>query len=154
MQYGFAGIAVAGLLATFLVGGAAVALANVADTPPDDDRADGIVGAWIGQAAIPEQDPYDVRLTFVSPKGGVSRYPGDSACGGVLTGDRDGDHYEYQEAITFGGREEVDNGCLDGKFKLTVDGDTMKVDWTSTNADGDQITTSGELHRQGAARKP
>jgi hypothetical protein len=129
-----------------------LALANVATTRQNEEA---IVGAWVGQAAQPDQDPFDVRLTFVSPRGGVSRYPGEPSCGGVLTGSRDGDHFEYEEAITYGSSEEVDQGCLNGKLKLTVDGDTMKYDWTSTNAEGSPLTSSGELHRQaaGGARK-
>jgi hypothetical protein len=133
-------------------GSSSLALANVATTRQNEEA---IVGAWVGQAAQPDQDPFDVRLTFVSPRGGVSRYPSEPACGGVLTGSRDGDHFEYEEAITYGSSAEVDQGCLDGKLKLTVDGDTMKYDWTSTNAEGTPLTSSGELHRQaaGGARK-
>lgn len=130
--------------------GAGIASANVARPSP---RPDSIVGSWVGQAAQPDQDPFDVRLTFVSPRGGVSRYPGDPACGGVLTGDLDGDHYQYSETITYGSFEEVDQGCLNGKLKLTVEGDTMKLDWTSVNADGEQMSASGELRRQGGTRK-
>ena len=47
-------------------------------------------------------------------------------------------------------------GAVHDSFNaLTVDGDTMKYDWTSTNAEGDPLTSSGELHRQaaGGARK-
>lgn len=138
------------LVASGAAVGASIANANVAQPAA---RPDGIVGAWVGQAAQPDQDPFDVRLTFVSPRGGVSRYPGEPACGGVLTGDRDGDHYEYSEAITYGSSEDVEQGCLNGKLKLTVDGDTMKLDWSSVTADGEQMSASGELHRQGGTRK-
>ena len=72
-----------------------------------------------------------MRLTFVSPKGGVSRYPGDPPCGGMLVGDRKGDDYEYQETITYGGTDEKTDGCLNGTMKLSVEGDTMKYDWAS-----------------------
>ncbi len=141
-------ITLAGLLAVPLAaGGARVAQGNVIDIAQD-----AIVGTWVGQAAQPNQDPFEVRLTFVSPKGGVSRYPGEPACGGVLRGDRDGDHYAYQETITYGGTEELDTGCLDGKLSLTVKGDNMKFDWTAT-ANGQDFSSSGELHRQGGARK-
>ena len=92
--------AVAGALATF-------AAAGIARAQDDADIAgglqDAIVGAWAGQAAQPEKDPFEVRLTFVSPKGGVSRYPGDPPCGGMLVGDRKGDAYEFKESITYGG---------------------------------------------------
>jgi len=142
------GIALASLLAVPLaVGGATVALGNVADIVQD-----AIVGRWVGQAAQPGQDPFEVRLTFLSPKGGVSRYPGTPACGGILAGDRNGDHYDYQETITFGNTDEVADGCLDGTLRLTVNGDKMKFDW-SANANGQDFTSSGELHRQGGARK-
>ena len=95
------------------------------------DMQDAIVGAWVGQAAQPENDPFEVRLTFVSPKGGVSRYPGDPPCGGMLVGDRKGDAYEYQESITYGGTDEKTDGCLNGTMNLTVEGDTMKYQWTA-----------------------
>lgn len=140
----------AALIAAGAVACSSVALANIARHAPSPD---GIIGAWVGQAAQPNDDPFDVRLTFVSPRGGVSRYPGDPACGGVLVGREDGNHYEYEETITYGAAEDVTNGCLNGKLKLTVDGDTMKLDWTSTNAEGEQLTSSGELHREGSARK-
>ena len=129
------------------VGGATIAQGNVADIVPD-----AIVGRWVGEAAQAGQDPFEVRLTFVSPKGGVSRYPSPPACGGTLSGDREGDHYEYQETITFGNPDELDNGCLSGTLRLTVNGDKMKFDW-SANANGQDFTLSGELHRQGGARK-
>lgn len=140
-------ITLATLLAVPLaLGGATTALSM--NEPP----ADAIVGTWVGQAAQPNQDPFEVRLTFVSPQGGVSRYPSDPSCGGVLRGDRNGDHYQYQETITYGGTEELDNGCIDGNISLTVKGDTMKFDWTA-NASGQDFSSSGELHRQGGARK-
>ncbi len=142
------GIALASLLTLPLaVGGATVALGNVADITPD-----AIVGRWVGQAAQPGQEPFEVRLTFVSPTGGVSRYPSPPACGGILTGDHNGDRYEYQEKVTFGSPDEIENGCLDGTLSLTVSGDKMKFDW-SGNANGQVFSSSGELHRQGAARK-
>jgi hypothetical protein len=141
------GIAIAGLLiATLAVGGANIAQANMADIGQDE-----IVGRWVGQAAAPNQDPFDVRLTFVSPKGGISRYPGGSGCGGILEGDRDGDNYDYKETITFGGRDELgDDGCVDGTLRLTVEGDKMKLNWSA--ADNQDVSYSGELHRQ-AGRK-
>src|SRR5690349_6106950 len=86
----------------------------------DDDAdiaaslTDAIVGNWVGTAAQPEQDPYDVVLTFVSPRGGVSRYPGEPPCGGVLVGDRKGGSYEYKESITYNGTDEKSDGCISG----------------------------------------
>jgi len=149
------------LLVGAMAAGSSFARANVADTQTDqtDDQAsseddgdrDAIVGSWVGQAAQPDQDPFEVRLTFVSPKGGVSRYPSEPSCGGVLNGNVNGDHYDYQEMITFGGAEDVENGCLDGKIRVTVNGDTLKFDWSST-ANGEMFTSSGELRRQGGAR--
>jgi hypothetical protein len=108
---------------------------------------DPIVGLWVGKAAQPENDPFDVRLTFVSPKGGVSRYPSEPTCGGMLVGDRNGDGYEYQETVTYGGSDERTDGCLNGTMKLSVDGDTMKYDWAS-NYNGQDFSSSGELKRQ------
>ena len=114
---------------------------------------DAIVGTWTGQAAQPETDPFNVRLTFVSPKGGVSRYPGSPPCGGMLVGDRKGDNYEYQELITYGGTDEKTDGCLNGNMKLTVNGETMKYEW-SANYNGQDYSSSGELKRiGGGARK-
>jgi hypothetical protein len=96
------GVALAGLLAVPLAVGDATGALSMAE-----NHQDAIVGSWVGQAAQPNQDPFEVRLTFVSPNGGVSRYPGDPACGGVLRGDRNGDHYEYQETIAYGGTGEL-----------------------------------------------
>jgi hypothetical protein len=48
---------------------------------------DPIVGTWVGKLSQPDNDPFDVTATFVSPKGGVTRYPG-FPCGGVLEGGR------------------------------------------------------------------
>jgi hypothetical protein len=108
---------------------------------------DPIVGFWVGKAAQPENDPFDVRLTFVSPKGGISRYPSEPTCGGMLVGDRKGDGYEYQETVTYGGSDERADGCLNGTMKLSVDGDTMKYDWASSY-NGQDYSSSGELKRQ------
>ena len=114
---------------------------------------DAIVGTWSGTAAQPDNDPFSVRLTFVSPKGGVSRYPGSPPCGGMLIGDRKGDNYEYQESITYGGTDEKTDGCISGTMKLTVNGETMKYEW-SANYNGQDYSSSGELKRTGGgARK-
>lgn len=113
---------------------------------------DPIVGSWVGQIAQPELDPFPVRLTFVSPKGGVSRYPSEPTCGGMLSGDRKGEGYEYQETITFGGGDERPDGCLNGTITVSIDGDTMKYDW-ATNYNGKDFSSSGELKRQAGAKK-
>ncbi len=39
------------------------------------------------------------------------------------------------------------DGCLNGTMKLSVDGDTMKYDWTSSY-NGQDYSSSGELKRQ------
>ena len=143
---------------------AAAVLATVAGisgaAAQDDDSGDiagtlqdAIVGTWSGQASQPDADPFPLRLTFVSPKGGVSRYPGAPPCGGMLVGDRKGDNYEYQESITYGGTDEKTDGCLNGNMKLTVNGETMKYEW-SANYNGQDYSSSGELKRTGGgARK-
>ena len=114
---------------------------------------DAIVGTWSGQASQPDADPFELRLTFVSPKGGVSRYAGSPPCGGMLVGDRKGDNYEYQELITYGGTDEKTDGCLNGAIKLTVNGETMKYEW-SANYNGQDYSSTGELKRTGGgARK-
>jgi hypothetical protein len=109
---------------------------------------DPIVGIWTGTANEPEKEAYQVRLTFVSPKGGIVRYPGETPCGGVLTGERHGDEYEYQESITYNGLDERSDGCFDGVMRLSIDGDTMTLTWTGTY-NGEERTASGELKRQG-----
>jgi hypothetical protein len=128
------------------------AAGNAAVSQDLDDVAasltDPIVGVWTGTAAEPEKEGYQVRLTFVSPKGGIVRYPGETPCGGVLTGDRHGDEYEYQESITFNGLDERSDGCFDGVMRLSIDGDTMKLDWSGTY-EGQERTATGELKRQG-----
>jgi hypothetical protein len=138
----------------------AVAVSGVASAQDDADIAgdiagamqDAIVGTWAGQAAQPENDPFDVRLTFVSPRGGISRYPSAPICGGMLVGDRKGDGYEYQESITYGGTDEKTDGCLNGTMILSVQGDTMKYEW-SAQYNGQDYSSAGELTRQSAGKK-
>ena len=108
---------------------------------------DPIVGTWVGTLTQPEMTPFETRLTFVSPKGGVSRYP-TFPCGGILTGDRKGTAYEYEETISWGGMDENAQGCIGGLVRITIDGDTMKFDWSATY-NGQESTASGEFHRQG-----
>jgi hypothetical protein len=113
---------------------------------------DAIVGHWVGTAAQPEQDPYDVTLTFVSATGGISRYPGDPPCGGILVGSRKGSTYEYQESITYNGTDEKPDGCINGRLVLTVDGDTMKFDFSGDDNNGTTLTSTGELKRKSKRR--
>lgn len=111
------------------------------------ELTDPIVGHWVGTAAQPEQGSFEVTLTFVSPKGGISRYPGETPCGGVLVGDRHGDSYQYQESITYNGTDERQDGCISGNISLTLEGDTLKYEWSGTN-NGQDYTSSGELKRR------
>jgi hypothetical protein len=105
---------------------------------------DAIVGTWVGEATQGDSK-FETRLTFVSPKGGVSRYP-SFPCGGILSGDRKGDGYEYNEVVTWGGTDEKPTGCIGGVVRLVVEGDTMKFDW-STNYNGQDLSAAGELRR-------
>jgi hypothetical protein len=129
-----------------MTSGSAVIAQNFDDIA--SSLTDPIVGIWAGTAAEPEKEGYNVRLTFVSAKGGIVRYPGETPCGGVLTGDRHGDEYEYQENITYNGLDERTDGCFNGVMKLSVDGDTMKLEWTGVY-EGQERTATGELKRQG-----
>jgi hypothetical protein len=107
---------------------------------------DPIVGHWVGQASQPDSNTFDASLTFVSPKGGVSRYPG-IPCGAQLEGGPKGDAYEYSETVTWGGPDEQANGgCVNGTLHLEVNGNTMKYEWSATH-DGRSYTASGELQR-------
>jgi hypothetical protein len=120
-----------------------------------DASAQDIVGVWVGQAAQPDQKDgatFPVRLTFVSPTGGISRYPSEPICGGMLVGDQKGDLFEYQETITYGGKNERADGCIPGTKKLTVDGDTMKYEWSSTY-EGQDYASTGELQRVAGSGK-
>jgi hypothetical protein len=105
---------------------------------------DTIVGNWVGTAKQGENE-FETRLTFVSPKGGVSRYPG-YPCGGVLSGDRKGSAYVYSEVITWGGLNENANGCIPGAMRLTVEGDEMKFEWAGDD-NGQPVTAEGTLRR-------
>ncbi len=135
---------------------AAAAASGGASAQDDADIAgqlqDAIVGTWVGKANMPDADSFDVRLTFVSPKGGVSRYPGDPPCGGMLVGDRKGNGYEFKETITYNGTDEKSDGCLNGTMTLSLEGDTIKYDWAASY-DGQDYTVTGELQRQGGRKK-
>jgi hypothetical protein len=105
---------------------------------------DAIVGSWAGDVVQGEQS-FKTLVTIVSPRGGVSRYL-SGPCGGILSGGRKGDAYEYSETITWGGTEEKEGGCINGTVRFTVDGDTLKYDW-SGNYNGQDYAAAGELHR-------
>jgi hypothetical protein len=110
---------------------------------------DSIVGTWVGEVSQGD-NKFETRLTLLSPKGGVSRYP-SFPCGGTLTGDRKGEAYEFNEVITWGGTDEKSDGCIGGVVKITVDGDKMNYDW-SGNYNGQDHAAAGELRRIGKQR--
>ena len=110
---------------------------------------ESIVGTWVGETTQGDSK-FETRLTLVSPKGGVSRYP-SFPCGGTLTGDRKGEAYEFNEVITWGGTDERSGGCIGGVVKITVDGDKMQYHW-ATMYNGQEYTAAGELRRIGKKR--
>jgi hypothetical protein len=129
---------------------AAATLAIAALAVPAPARAeDPIVGVWTGKLSQTDNEPFEMTATFVSPRGGVTRYPG-FPCGGVLVGNRrGGSDYEYEETISWGGPEEVDPGCISGNVSVSVNGDKMQFTWTGAS-DGQQYKAAGELTRQRA----
>ncbi len=108
------------------------------------EAQDAIIGTWVGEATQGETK-FETRLTFVSPTGGISRYP-SFVCGGILSGDRRDDTYEFTETVTWGGLDEKPDGCIDGTVRLTVDGDKMNYEWSGTHK-GENFTAAGELRR-------
>ena len=111
---------------------------------PAVQAQDSIIGTWVGEATQGETK-FETRLTFVSPTGGVSRYP-SFVCGGILAGDRRDDTYEFNETVTWGGMDEKADGCIHGVVRLTVDGDKMKYEWSGTH-NGENYSAAGELRR-------
>jgi hypothetical protein len=109
--------------------------------------ADAIVGVWVGTGTHADgETTFKMRLAFPSSRGGVSRYT-DIPCGGMLVGGRKGTSYEYQETVTYNGPEErSDNFCINGLVRLTVKGDTMSYDWSSTY-NGTEYAATGTLKR-------
>lgn len=105
---------------------------------------DAIVGSWAGEVAQGDHK-FEALVTFVSPKGGISRYPG-YPCGGILSGGPVGDEYRYSETITYGGLDEIANGCIPGEMYLSIDGGTMKYVWKGTY-NGENLSAEGELKR-------
>ena len=104
---------------------AAFAMAAVAAARADD----AIVGTWSGMLKQDDGEPFAALLTFVSPKGGISRYPANP-CGGILAGGPKGDGYQYTETITWGMEGELETYCIGGSVDISVDGDVMKFDWS------------------------
>jgi hypothetical protein len=112
---------------------------------------DAIVGTWSGMLKQDDGEPFATLLTFVSPRGGISRYPANP-CGGILAGGPKGDAYQYTETITWGVEGELEAYCIGGTVNIKVEGDTMKFDW-STMSNGTLTRTVGELKRQGARKR-
>jgi hypothetical protein len=112
---------------------------------------DPIVGNWKGTLKQDDGEPFAVQLTFVSPNGGISRYP-SSPCGGMLAGAPRDDRYEYTETITWGTQDELEAFCIGGDVVITLEGDVMKFSW-SAMSNGTQTNSVGELKRQSARRK-
>ena len=111
---------------------------------------ESIVGTWTGTVVQGEQT-FATTYTFVSPRGGVSRYPG-VPCGGILAGGPKGDGFEYSETITWGTLEEKPEGCINGTMRMAVDGDTMTLAWNGSH-NGQALTAAGELRRVGVKAK-
>ena len=112
---------------------------------------DAIVGTWSGMLKQDDGEPFATLLTFVSPKGGISRYPANP-CGGILAGGPKGDGYQYTETITWGMEGELENYCIGGTADISVDGDVMKFNWSGVS-NGTATHTVGELKRQGARKR-
>ena len=85
-----------------------VLIACLLTAPAGALAQDAIVGTWVGDATQGETK-FETRLTFVSPKGGVSRYP-SFPCGGIQKVDA----YEFNETVTWGGTDEKAKGCIPG----------------------------------------
>jgi len=112
---------------------------------------DAIIGTWSGMLKQDDGEPFAALLTFVSPRGGISRYP-STPCGGILAGGPKGDGYQYTETITWGTEGELENYCIGGTVDITVDGDVMKFDWSAVS-NGSTTRTVGELKRQGPRKR-
>ena len=111
--------------------------------------ADPIVGTWVGKGSHTRTgSPFNMRLTFVSPKGGVSRYP-DVPCGGKLAGGPSGeDKYEYDETILYNGPDErSENYCINGRMRLSVDGNKMTYEGYASH-NGEDFSSTGQLQRE------
>jgi hypothetical protein len=116
------------------------------------DEVDPVVGVWVGEVTQGDQPPFEIRMTLVSKNGGVTRYP-SYECGGMLTGAKKANSYEYDETITWGGLdEETEDPCINGHLTLTVKGDKMTMDWSGTH-DGEAIAASAQLKRESVKGK-
>jgi hypothetical protein len=111
---------------------------------------ENIVGTWKGDI-VQGETTFPAVLTFVSPKGGVSRYP-SFPCGGVLAGGPKGDGFQYSETVTWGTLEEKPDGCIDGVVSMAFDGDVLKYEWNGSH-NGQPISAAGELRRVGGKPK-
>jgi hypothetical protein len=132
--------------------GARALLIALSQLMPAAARADdAIVGTWSGMLKQDDGEPFATLLTFVSPKGGISRYPA-WPCGGILSGGPKGDGYQYTETITWGGEGEVEVYCIGGTADITVNGDVMTFSWSGQDH-GNATRTVGELKRQGARKR-
>lgn len=107
---------------------------------------DPIVGTWVGKLTQAGQEPYDMEVTFVSPRGGVTRYP-VFPCGGTLVGGPKGNAYEYEETVNWGGLDENPRGCIGGHVQISIEGDKMTFAWSSVH-EGQAYEAAGELQRQ------
>ena len=132
--------------------GACACLIALSLLMPGPARADdAIVGTWSGMLKQDDGEPFTTLLTFVSPKGGISRYP-SWPCGGILAGGPKGEGYQYTETITWGTQDEIATYCIGGVAYITVDGDVMKFHWSAVDK-GTETHTVGELKRQGARKR-
>ncbi len=129
----------------------ALLLAMPLFAPAATAAEDAIVGTWSGQLKQDDGEPFTTLLTFVSPRGGISRYPANP-CGGILAGGPKGDGYQYTETITWGMEGELENYCIGGTVDITVNGDVMKFDWSAVS-NGSTTRTVGELKRQGPRKR-
>ena len=132
-------------------GACALLIASSLLLPAAARADDAIVGTWSGMLKQDDGEPFATLLTFVSPKGGISRYPANP-CGGILAGGPKGDGYQYTETITWGMEGELENYCIGGTADITVDGDVMKFNWSGVS-NGTATHTVGELKRQGARKR-
>lgn len=110
-------------------------------------QRDPISGIWTGLATQPGTGTFTAIYAFVSARGGTSEYP-TTPCGGVLRGGKRGNVYEYTETITFGTVQERPNdGCVNGRLQIRVQGNEMTWTWTGPTIDGTPLTATGVMVR-------
>lgn len=132
-------------MATRLGIGAALicALCLAAGSPA---AANGVVGEWRGTLDQAGLEPIETIFVFDADNRGSSSYP-EYSCGGTLSGGGSGGSYRFSEVITYGRYDaEANTGCLDGTIELTIDGDSMSVDWNG-DFEGNPAHASGVLYR-------